>query len=62
MTLEDLEKEYENKEEDERWFYLQAVLGSKKDADRAWDSEGKFHCIDWFDCRYCPALNEEHCM
>ena len=26
MTLEDLEKEYENKEEDERWFYLQRNL------------------------------------
>lgn len=62
MTLEDLEEEYESKEHDERYFHLQAVLGSVEDAKKAYDDEGNFHCIDWFNCEFCPALNAKHCL
>lgn len=62
MTLEDLEKQYENCEEDAYWFFMQSVLGSEKDKQSAYDENGNFHCINWFDCRYCPAFNAEHCF
>lgn len=62
MTLEDLEKEYEGKEYDEAYFHLQAVLGSKEDAKKAYDGNGPFHCIEWFNCEYCPAFNAKHCL
>lgn len=62
MTLEDLEKEYENKEEDRRYLELQAVLGSEEDAKKAYDKEGNFHCIEWFNCQYCPAFNARYCI
>ena len=39
-TLEMLEKEYENKEEDRSYLEQQAVLGSKEDAAAAWDENG----------------------
>lgn len=61
MTLEDLDKEYENKE-DENYLTLQAVLGSEEDAAKAYDDEGNFHCINWFNCQFCPAFNPEHCI
>lgn len=61
-TIEDLNREYENREEDERWFNQQAVLGSEEDAARAYDEDGNFHCINWFDCQYCPAFNPNYCL
>lgn len=62
MTLEQLEKEYENKEYDARYFWLQAVLGSEDEAKRAYDENGNFHCIHYFNCQYCPAFNVKHCL
>lgn len=61
-TLEDLEKEYENRELDRGYFDQQAVLGSEEDATAAWDDEGNFHCIEWFNCQYCPAFNAKYCI
>lgn len=61
MTLEDLDKKFENKE-DENYLTLQAVLGSEEDAAKAYDDEGNFHCINWFNCQFCPAFNPEHCI
>ena len=61
-TLEMLEKEYENKEEDRSYLEQQAVIGSKEDAAAAWDENGNFHCINWFDCSCCPAFNAEYCL
>lgn len=54
-TIEDLEKDYEGKEKDEYWFQMQAVLGTKAEGAKAYDSDGNFHCIKWFNCQYCPA-------
>lgn len=61
-TLEDLEKEYADKPQDESWFHQQAVLGTEEDKQSAYDEEGNFHCINWFDCSYCPAFNATHCL
>ncbi|QSX05463.1 hypothetical protein JYG23_12370 [Sedimentibacter sp. zth1] len=61
-TIEDLNREYEGKEEDEYYFNQQAVLGSEEDAQSAYDEDGNFHCIKWFDCSCCPAFNKEHCL
>lgn len=61
-TLEDLDREYENREEDQDYLNQQAVLGSEEEASRAYDEEGNFKCIGWFDCRFCPALNSRHCL
>lgn len=61
-TIEMLDAEYEGREEDDYYLNLQAVLGSEEDAARAWDENGNFHCIHWFDCQYCPAFNAEHCL
>ena len=61
-TIEDLNEEYEGREEDMDYFNQQAVLGSKEDAERAFDEDGNFHCINWFDCQYCPAFNAQHCI
>ncbi len=61
-TLEDLEREYANKEEDERYLHLQAVLGTEEEGAKAYDEEGNFHCIGWFDCQFCPAFNPSHCI
>lgn len=61
-TLEDLEREYANKEIDENYLILQSVLGSEEDAEKAYDDEGGFHCIKWFDCRFCPAFNANYCV
>lgn len=61
-TLEQLEREYENRELDENWFNQQAVLGSEEDAADAYDENGNFHCIGWFDCQYCPAFNPKYCI
>lgn len=62
MTIEDLEKEYANKEKDKTYLQLQAVLGTKEEAAAAYDDEGNFHCINWFDCRFCPAFNAKYCV
>lgn len=61
-TLEDLEKEYKDKEKDEYWFHMQGVLGSENDKKKAYDENGNFNCINWFDCRFCPAFNVKHCI
>lgn len=60
MTLETLEKMYEGKEEDEYYLHMQAVLGTEDEAAEAYDEEGNFHCIHWFNCEFCPA--SEHCL
>jgi len=62
MTLEELNEMYKDIEEDEYWFHMQAVLGYESDRQKAYDENGNFHCINWFDCRYCPAFNAEHCL
>lgn len=61
-TFDDLQKEYKNKEEDQRYFELQAVLGTEEEADRAYDENGNFHCIHWYDCQFCPAFNADECL
>lgn len=61
-TLESLERDYANKDEDDFYLYMQAVLGSEKDAARAFDENGNFHCIDWFNCAYCPAFDTRYCI
>lgn len=55
MTIEELDAQYEGREEDDRYYNLQAVLGSEKDVEAAYDENGNFHCIGWFDCSYCPV-------
>lgn len=62
MTIEELEKEYEDKAEDEWYLEMQARLGTKEDAESAYDEDGNFHCIEWFDCNFCPAFNPKHCL
>lgn len=61
-TIEDLEKEYEGKEEDLNYFNQQAVLGTKEEGAAAYDENGNFHCINWFDCKFCPAFNPKECL
>lgn len=61
-TIEQLDKEYEGREEDMNYLNLQAVLGSEEDAASAYDENGNFHCIEWFNCQYCPAFNAEYCL
>lgn len=61
-TIEDLNAEYEGREEDESYLNQQAVLGTEEDAARAYDKDGNFHCIGWFDCGCCPAMNPAHCI
>ena len=61
-TIEMLEKEYDGREEDEYYFNHQAVLGTEEEAAAAWDEDGNFHCIDWFDCQFCPAFNPNYCV
>ena len=48
-TIEQLNKEYENKEEDDYYLNMQAVLGTEQEKANAYDKDGNFHCIDWFD-------------
>ena len=61
-TIEELDKEYEGREEDVHYFNQQAVLGSQEDRESAYDENGNFHCIGWFDCQYCPAFNASECL
>lgn len=61
-TLEDLERAYEGKGEDEQWFQQQAVLGTEEEGLAAYDKDGNFQCINWFDCQFCPAFNPNHCI
>lgn len=61
-TIEELEDEYKDRKEDENWFNLQAVLGSEEDRASAYDEDGNFHCINWFDCQFCPAFNPTYCL
>ena len=58
-TIEDLDREYVGREEDENYLNQQAVLGTEEDRASAYDEEGNFHCIGWFDCGYCPAACSE---
>ena len=60
-TIEDLNKEYEDKEEDDFYLNMQAVLGTEE-GQSAYDEDGNFRCIGWFDCQFCPAFNSEHCL
>ena len=59
MTIEELEKEYEGKEKDEYWFFMQGVLGTEAERQSAYDENGNFHCIGYFNCLYCPARRSE---
>lgn len=61
-TIEDLDKEYKDKEEDEHYLEMQSALGSEEDATAAYDEEGKFHCINWWCYEFCPAFNPTHCL
>lgn len=61
-TYEELNKEYENVEADKNYYDLQAVLGTEEEAAKAYDEEGNFHCINWFDCQHCPAFNPGECL
>lgn len=61
-TIEGLDREYENREEDENYFNQQAVFGTEEDAAEAYDEKGNFNCINWFDCQFCPAFNPNHCL
>lgn len=61
-TIEELLKEYEGKEEDSSYFVQQAVLGSEEERESAYDENGNFHCIKWFDCQFCPAFNPSECL
>jgi len=61
-TIEDLNKEYEGQEEDLYYLNMQAVLGTEEEGQSAYDDDGNFHCINWFDCSHCPAFNREHCI
>lgn len=60
QTIEDLERAYEGKKEDNDYLQLQAVLGTEEEAAKAYDEEGNFHCIEWFNCSFCPA--RRHCF
>lgn len=62
MTIEELDAMYEGMQEDNYYLNMQAVLGTEEDRKRAYDANGNFHCIDWFNCMYCPAFNSEHCL
>lgn len=62
MTIEELDREYADREEDLYYLEMQARLGTEEEAAKAYDEDGNFHCINWFDCRFCPAFNEEHCL
>lgn len=66
LTLEEYEKRHVDETgaliEDKEWFYMQSMLGTQKDAEKAWDKDGKFHCINWWNCMYCPAFHSEHCL
>ena len=62
MTIEELNELYEGKEEDENYLDLQAVLGTEADRASAYDEEGNFHCIGYFDCNFCPAFNPDKCL
>lgn len=58
MTIEKLNAQYEDREEDERYLDLQAVLGSEEDIESAYDEYGDFKCIGWFSCDCCPARSQ----
>lgn len=62
VTIEDLDLMYVDKEKDAYYLYMQAVLGSREEAARAYDAEGNFHCIGWFNCLYCPAFDSRYCL
>jgi hypothetical protein len=56
-----LNKEYEGKEEDKYYLHMQASLGTEAERKSAYDKDGKFHCIKWYNCSYCPAFNSKYC-
>ncbi len=61
-TIEQLNFAYQEHKENFRYLNLQAVLGSEADVARAYDQDGVFHCIQWFDCQFCPAFNPLYCL
>lgn len=62
MTIEELDMMYQDKEDDRYYLEMQARIGSEDDRKRAYDADGNFHCINWYDCRFCPAFQPEHCL
>lgn len=62
MTIEELDKMYEGKEKDNYYLNMQAVVGTEEERKSAYDKEGNFHCIHWFNCLYCPAFNSDYCI
>jgi len=60
LTIEELERAYaEGKVPEKDYLNYQAVLGTEAEGAAAFDENGNFHCINWFNCCYCPARN--HC-
>lgn len=55
QTIEALEAKYAGQEKNRDYYELQARLGTKEEAAAAIDENGNFYCIEWHDCRYCPA-------
>ena len=62
ITLEQLDKMYEGKEEDDYYLQMQARLGTEAEKQAAYDENGEHHCIGWFDCRFCPAFDWNACV
>lgn len=62
MTIEDPDEMNEGEEEEDYYLNIQAVLGSREEAGSAYDENGDFHCINWFDCQHCPAFNPNYCI
>lgn len=42
----------------DRALILQSALGSRDDAEGAFDEDNRFHCIDFWDCQCCPVASE----
>ena len=61
-TIEELDKEYEGREEDANYLVLQAVLGTEEERERAFDEDGNFHCIGYWNCQFCPAFDPNYCI
>lgn len=61
-TIEELDEIYKGREEDENYLNLQAVLGTEEERESAYDEDGNFHCIHYFNCSFCPAFNAAHCL
>lgn len=50
MTIEEFDRTYKGDDEDEYAFIMQSALGTQEERDSAYDENGNFHCIDYYDC------------